>query len=95
MIGSDAVGGASGLREEFSRFDRLLVQLPSEVRVKVAHDNFADLMRGMSNLRTRAGLGNKGIVLDHHYEFPEYAHTGRLAELDSFTRTREASKQPD
>ena len=95
MIGSDAVGGASGLKEEFSRFDRLLSQLPSEVRVKVAHDNFADLMREMSNLRTRAGLGNKGVVLDHHYEFPEYAHTGRLAESDSFTRRREASKQPD
>ena len=95
MIGSDAVAVASKLEQEFSRFERLLVQLPSEVRVKVAHDNFADLMRGMSNLRTRAGRGNKGIVLDHHYEFPEYAHTGRLAESDSFTRTREASKQPD
>ena len=95
MIGSDAVAGASKLEQEFSRFERLLVQLPSEVRVKVAHDNFADLMQGMSNLRTRAGLGNKGIVLDHYYEFPEYAHTGRLAESDSFTRTREASKQPD
>ena len=92
MIGSDAVGGASKLKEEFSRFDRLLLQLPSEVRVKVAHDNFADLMQEMVDLRSEAGLGEEGVVLNYEYEFPEFAHTGGLAESDSFTRSREESK---
>ncbi len=92
MIGSDAVGGASKLTEEFSRFDKLLLQLPSQVRVKVAHDNFADLMQEMADLRSQAGLGEEGVILSYEYEFPEYAHTGRLAESDSFTRSREESK---
>ncbi len=92
MIGSDAVGGASKLKEEFSRFDKLLLQLPSEVRVKVAHDNFADLMQEMADSRSKAGLGEEGVVLNYEYEFPEYAHTGRLAESDSFTRSREEPK---
>ena len=49
--------------KSFSRFERLLVQLPSEVRVKVAHDNFADLMQEMSNLRTRGRSGEQGYCV--------------------------------
>ena len=89
MIGSDAVGGASRLKQEFSRFDRLLSRLPPDVRVKVAHDNFADLMQEMVDMRAKLGLGKEGIMLDFNYEFPESAHTGRLAESESFVRSRE------
>ena len=92
MIGSDAVGGASKLKQEFSRFNLLLSKLPSDIRVKVAHDNFADLMQEMAELRARVGLGEGGIVLHYEYEFPEYAHTGRLSESESFTRSREKSE---
>lgn len=92
MIGSDSVGGASKLKQELSRFDTLLLQLPPEVRVKVAHDNFADLMQEMADMRALAGLGEEGVVLDYTYEFPEYAQTGRLTESDSFTRSRQKSK---
>ena len=83
MIGSDAVGGASTLDQEFSRFDSLLSRLPADVRVKVAHDNFADLMQEMAEMRAAAGLGEQGIVLDYRYEYPEYANTGRLPESES------------
>ncbi len=85
MIGSDAVGGASRIDQELDRFDRLLAALPEEVRVRVEHDNFAGLMEEMANLRAAAGFGEQGIVLDYRYEFPEYAHTGRLKASESFT----------
>ena len=89
MIGSDAVGGASKLKQEFDRFDLLLSKLPSDIKVKVAHDNFADLMQEMAVMRAKAGLGEEGIVLDYKYEFSEYANTGRLSKSESFTHTRE------
>ena len=92
MIGSDAVGGASTLKQEFSRFELLLSKLPWDARAKVAHDNFADLMREMADMRSRSGLGEDGIVLDYKYEFPEYAHTGRLTESESFTRSQAREK---
>ena len=85
MIGSDAVGGASRIDQELDRFDRLLAELPTDVRVRVEHDNFACLMQEMAALRAAAGLGEQGIVLDYRYEFPEYAHTGRLPVSESFT----------
>ncbi len=85
MIGSDAVGGASRIDQELDRFDRLLAELPTDVRARVEHDNFADLMQEMADLRAAAGLGEQGIVLDYRYEFPEYAHTGRLPASESFT----------
>ena len=87
MIGSDAVGGASRIDQELDRFDRLLVELPEDVRARVEHDNFADLMQDMADLRAAAGLGAQGIVLDYRYEFPEYAYTGRLEASESFTAT--------
>ena len=85
MIGSDAVGGASRIDQELDRFDRLLAELPADVRARVEHDNFADLMQEMADLRAAAGLGERGIVLDYRYEFPEYAHTGRLPVSEAFT----------
>ncbi|WP_428102020.1 hypothetical protein [Candidatus Rariloculus sp.] len=92
MIGSDAVGTASRIDEEFNRFDLLLASLPADVRVRVAHDNFADLMQEMAEMRAAAGLGAQGIVLDDGYEFPEYANTGRLPDSESFIRSREQSQ---
>ncbi len=89
MIGSDAVGGASKLKQELSNFDPLLAKLPSDIRVKVAHANFANLMQEMAAMRAKAGLGEEGIVLDYEYEFPEYGNTGRLSKSESFTRSRE------
>ena len=88
MIGSDAVGAASRIGQELDLFDRLLASLAPEVRIRVAHDNFADLMQEMAELRSAAGLGDQGIVLDDGYEFPEYAHTGRLPDAESFIRSR-------
>jgi len=85
MIGSDAVGGASRIDQELDRFDRLLAELPTDVRARVEHDNVAGLMQEMAALRAAAGLGEQGIVLDYRYEFPEYAHTGRLPVSESFT----------
>ena len=92
MIGSDAVGGASKLEQEFIRFDLLLSRLSEDVRGKVAHDNFANLMQEMAKMRATAGLGEQGIVLDYEYEFPEYTNTGRLPDSESFTRFREGSQ---
>ena len=92
MIGSDAVGGASKLEQEFSRFDLLLSRLSGDVRGKVAHDNFANLMQEMAKMRATAGLGAQGVVLGYEYEFPEYANTGRLPDSESFTRFREGSQ---
>ncbi len=88
MIGSDAVGSASRIGAELDRFDLLLSRLAPDVRIRVAHDNFADLMQEMAELRSAAGLGDQGIVLDDAYEFPEYAHTGRLTDSESFIRSR-------
>ena len=88
MIGSDAVGAASRIDEELDRFDPLLSGLSEDARSLVAHDNFADLMQEMAELRTAAGLGEQGIVLEYSYEFPEYANTGRLPDSESFTRSR-------
>ena len=92
MIGSDAVGGASKLEQEFIRFDLLLSRLSGDVRGKVAHDNFANLMQEMAKMRATAGLGAQGIVLGYEYEFPEYANTGWLPDSGSFTRSRERSQ---
>ena len=91
MIGSDAVGGASRIAQELSRFDRLLAGLSADVRRRVARDNVADLMREMRDLRAAAGLGEQGIALDYRYEFPEYAHTGRLPVSESFTDSVQTS----
>ena len=44
------------------------------VRFRVAHDHSADLMQEMAQVRTAAGLGAQGIVLDDGYG-PEYANT--------------------
>ncbi|MCY3730597.1 MAG: hypothetical protein OXF98_04580 [Rhodospirillaceae bacterium] len=44
------------------------------VRFRVAHDHSADLMQEMAQIRTAAGLGAQGIVLDDGYG-PEYANT--------------------
>ena len=91
MIGSDAVGVASKIQSELSRYKKLLSLLPEDVRVKVARDNFASLMQEMAQKREEAGLGEEGIVLDYKYEFPEYEHTGRLTDSESFTRSRDPS----
>ncbi len=88
MIGSDAVGGASKIKQELSRYERLLSKLPRDTRTKVAHDNFAELMKEMADRRLQASLGEEGIVLPHDYEFPEFEHTGRLPDTESFTRSR-------
>ena len=92
MIGSDAVGGASNLKQELSRFDLLLSKLPLDIRARVAHDNFANLMQEMAAKRAKAGLGEEGIILDYKYEFPEYANTGRLSKTESFIRSIEKSE---
>jgi hypothetical protein len=89
MIGSDAVGQASKIKQELSRYDRLLSRLPRKVRNGVALDNFADLMTEMADMRADAGLGKEGLILDFDFEFPEYAHTGRLEDTVSFTRSRQ------
>lgn len=89
MIGSDAVGRASAIDQELNRYDLLLSRLSADVRVRVAHDNFADLMQEMAQMRAAAGLGAQGIVLDDSYEYPEYANTGRLPASESFIRTTE------
>ena len=88
MVGSDAVGTASRIDAELNRFDLLLSSLRPDVRVRVAHDNFADLMLEMAELRAAAGFGEQGLVLDDGYEFPEYANTGRLPDAESFIRSR-------
>jgi len=91
MIGSDAVGGASKIKNELSRYEKLLSLLPEDVRTKVAYDNFATLMNEMADKRAKAGLGKDGLVLEYNYEFPRYEHTGRLLDSDSFTRSRSPS----
>ena len=88
MIGSDAIGQASKIKQELSRYDRLLSRLPRKARIRVAHNNFADLMQEMAEKRAEADLGEGGLILDFDYEFPEYAHTGRLEDSVSFTRSR-------
>ena len=59
------------------------------VRIRVAHDHFADLMQEMAQIRTAAGLGAQGIVLDDIYEYPEYANIGRLPDSESSIRSTE------
>ena len=93
MIGSDSVGTASTLGQELNRYQRLLARLSPEVRRKVAHENFASLMEDMRARRAQADLGEQGIVLDYAYEFPEYAYTERLPDVESFTRSRGTSRQ--
>ena len=95
MIGSDAVGRASAIGTELDRFDRLLAELPANVRTQVAHDNFSGLMAEMASARATAGLGEKGIVLDERYEFPEFAHTGRLPTAESFTASHDQRADTD
>ncbi len=89
VIGSDAVGAASKLKQELSNFDPLLAKLHSDIRAKVPHANFANLMQEMATMRAKAGLGDEGIVLDYRYECSEYGNTGRLSKSESFTRSRE------
>ena len=91
MIGSDAVGMASAIGKELSRYEELLSRLPLEVRIRVARDNFADLMEEGAERRAAAGLGRNGLVLSYDYEFPKYQHTRRLTSPDSFTRSRNPS----
>ena len=89
MIGSDAVGQASKIKQELERYGSLLNRLSPGTRVLVARDNFAQLMQEMAQKRAQAGLGMAGLVLKDDYEFPEYAHTGRLSDSVSFTRSRQ------
>ena len=91
MIGSDAVGGASRIAQELSRFDRLLAGLSADVRPRVARDNVADLMREMRDLRAAAGLGSRVSRWITGTNSPEYAHTGRLPVSESFTDSVQTS----
>ena len=88
MIGSDAVGKSSSIKKEMNRYDELLAALPEDVSYKVASGNFISLMEKMKQKRSECNLGDRGIVLDYDYEFPEFESTGRLSDEDSFTRSR-------
>lgn len=88
MIGSDAVGASSKLKKELDRYDLLLSKLAKDVGRKLAYGNCVSLLEEMAEKREKAGIGRDGLVLKYDYEFPEFAHTGRLKDSDSFTRSR-------
>ena len=88
MIGSDVVGGTSRMGSELGRYDKLLAALKPGLRDKLARTNFIKLMDNLAKRRQKAGLGRGGLVLPQVYEFPEYAHTKRPSDRNSFIRSR-------
>lgn len=88
MIGSDVVGKVSQMRAALRPYDRLLRALPEEIRPLVAHDNFKNLFATLAARRNAAGLGDKGIVLPHEYEYPEQAHVAPRFAESRFMETR-------
>jgi hypothetical protein len=88
MIGSDVVGKPSTIRAALKPYDELLRALPEEIRPRVAHDNFVELVTRMAGLRAAAGLGEKGIILPPDYEFSEKAHVRPRLRESRFMETR-------
>jgi hypothetical protein len=91
MLGSDVVGSTSSIGEKLREYRPLLKKLDPKTRRLVARDNFRNLIKRMAELRRTAGLSGPdgdGVVLPVDYTFPEYAHTRRLRDDESFVRSR-------
>ena len=90
MLGSDVVGGAENMGNEFDRYWDLLNAISDDpndkVRRNLARDNFVNLMTDLGERRrgkmesqglTRSDWSESaGLILKSDYEFDETAHTG-------------------
>ena len=93
LIGSDVVGKLSTIRAALLPYDALLMELPEDIRVKVASDNFTRLFAELAEKRNQAGLGKKGIVLPANFGFPEDAHVQPRLSTEPFMEPRLAKEE--